>query len=295
MNDKCSLLTVASWEERFLLGLKRTLETEPVERVVMLYYGEFAERTRGNRDEATTLLNQRGVMCEHIAIAFGDPPGSWHAINKRLRADSERMVIDFTTMPREAFWVAISILRDQARPTSYVYHSPEDYHAKWLSRDPGRPRLVYKLSGLATLGRQTCLVITTGFDPERTRQLMWFYEPRRILLGFQTGQQFQNQQQNVERHRASLMDEYREFEVREFELDAYSPDRGESTLLQEIEQIRDSHNIVMTSLGPKLGAIALFRVHMQFPEIALCYTPSNEFNVDYSKGIAASYSGSFPW
>ena len=294
MTDKCCLLTVASWEERFVLGLQRTLETEPVERVAMLHYAEFAERTQANRDAAMAMLSQRGVKCDDISIAFSDPPGSWHTINKRLRESDEPVVIDFTTMPREALWVALSILRDQGRTTSYVYNSPEDYQ-EWLSRDPGRPRLVYKLSGLASLGRPTCLVITTGFDPERTRQLMWYFEPRRILLGFQAGQQFENQRKNVERHRTALMEEYREFEVQEFDLNAYSADRGESVLVREVEPQRESYNIVMTSLGPKLGAVAIFSVQARFPEISLCYTPSNEFNIDYSKGIGQSYSATIQW
>lgn len=203
-------------------------------------------------------------------------------------------MVDFTTMPRETLWGALSILRDQRRATSYVYHTPKDYHAEWLSQNPGRPRLVYKLSGIATLGRQTCLIISTGFDPERTRQLMWFYEPRRVLLGFQTGEQFQNQQKNIERHREALREEYREFEVQEFELDAYAEDR-EASLMKQVTEFRDNHNIVMTSLGPKLGAIAHFRVQTQCPEAAMCYTPSNEFNVDYSKGIDRSYSGDIAW
>ena len=169
--------------------------------------------------------------------------------------------------------------------------STKSYDPEWLSRDPSRPRLVYKLSGVATLGRPICLIITTGFDPDRTRHLMWYYEPRTTLLGVQSGNQFDNQKQNIERHKDALNEEYAEFDVTEFPLDAYSEDHGESQLAHQIEQRYKTHNIVMTSLGPKLSAVALFRLHIKFPETALSYTPSHEFNRKYSTGISHSYSG----
>ena len=135
----------------------------------------------------------------------------------------------------------LSCFGNKGTLTHYVYHRPESYDPEWLSRDPGRPRLVYKLSGIASLGRPICLIITTGFDPERTRQLMWYYEPRMTLLGVQSGIQFDNQDQNVARHRNALKEEYREFDVTEFTLDAYSENHGESELALKIEQWHSTH------------------------------------------------------
>jgi len=54
----------------------------------------------------------------------------------------------------------------------------------WLSRDPGKPRFVFKMSGLTKLGQPTALVILTGFDVQRTEQLIRFFEQPSLLWDF---------------------------------------------------------------------------------------------------------------
>ena len=287
------LITVASWEDRFLLGTRRLLGELKFSDALMFYYEEYENWTKENQEAVDAMFTQYGIECEAVKISFEDPPGAWHSISERIsKITSEaKTLVDCTTMPRDTLWTSLKLLQQRGPTTRYVYHRPESYTVEWLSRDPGHPRLVYQLSGIATLGHPICLIITTGFDPERTRQLMWHYEPRQVLLGVQAGGQFNNQSKNVASHRDALQEEYREFDVTEFTLDAYSEDHGESELARQIEQRYGTHNIVMASLGPKLGAVALFRIHLKFPETALSYTPSREFNRTYSKGISDSHSG----
>ena len=47
----------------------------------------------------------------------------------------------------------------------------------------------------------------------------------------------------------------------------------------------------MSSLGPKPSAIALYRLKKKYPQTSLAYTPSNEFNRDYSYGIGEKCTG----
>ena len=288
------LITVASWEERFLLGTQRLLSGLPIQRVLMFFYSEYASWTEENRLKVLATCEERSLDCQELEISFGDPAMSWQKVHEQtFTSDDESGVpiVDITTMPRDTLWSTLWLLKTSQGRVQYAYHRPGSYSPEWLSRDPGRPRLVYKLSGIATLGRPTCLIITTGFDPERTRQLMWFYEPRQICLGFQTGEQYHNQDLNVERHRSALKDEYREFDVQEFWVDAYGPDHGEAAVTEKVMAERDAHNVVMSSLGPKLGAVALLRVHLAHPETALSYTPSSEYNSEYSKRLGETVTG----
>ena len=287
------LITVASWEQRFLLGTERLLEEHQLSGVLMLYYEEYENWTKANKEQAIKLFKGSGIHCEPTSISFNNPVRTWQTLHDRIlqREVKSQALVDCTTMPRDTIWTSFELLRRRRIVTHYTYHRPESYSPNWLSREPSRPRLVYKLSGIANLGHPICLVITTGFDPERTRQLMWYYEPRSILLGFQKGEQFGNRSRNLERHKDVLREEYKEFDIKEFDVDAYSRDYGETRLIFQIDEWRDDHNIIMTSLGPKLGAVALFRLHLKRPETALAYAPSGEFNREYSRGIAASYSG----
>ena len=47
----------------------------------------------------------------------------------------------------------------------------------------------------------------------------------------------------------------------------------------------------MTSLGPKLSAIALYLLHRKYAGTSLVYAPSNEFNKDYSNGLGEAVTG----
>ena len=286
------LLTVASWEDRFRLGFAELLQGHDLTRLLMFYYAEYEHLTVANRDKAEQLCKARDIPCEQVKISFDDTVGTWRLINEAVsQRQGQDVMLDCTTMPRDTLWICLELLRRQNAVVQYAYHQPESYDPAWLSREPGRPRLVYGLSGIASIGRPLCLVITTGFDPERTRQLIWHYEPRVILLGFQTGEQFGNHDQNVTRHKDALKGEYREFKVIEFYLDAYSQGHGEAEIEAQVAPFCKTHNIMMTSLGPKLGAIAMFHLHVKFPEVGLAYAPSHEFNENYSSGISVLYRG----
>jgi len=47
----------------------------------------------------------------------------------------------------------------------------------------------------------------------------------------------------------------------------------------------------MASLGPKLSAVALYRLHKKYPQTGLVYAPAKEFNPQYSYGITESIIG----
>ena len=294
MNQIDSLITTASWEGRFEAGTKRVIQTYRPKQILMFYYSEYIEWTRSQQESLKALCDQAQVTFVPVEISFANPVESWNKINNKIsgfQGDSQNVMVDITTMPRETIWTIFFLLRKTAAKIHYIYHQPVEYNKDWLSRDPARPRLVFKLSGVALFGKPTALLITTGFDPERTRQLMRFFEPRTVFLGIQTGDQFDNQSQNAEWHRSELKSEYQEFNVEEFNINAYASDRGEEVVRQIVTSNKEKYNMIMSSLGPKLTSISLFRVYEEFPETALAYTPSSDFNRDYSSGIKESISG----
>lgn len=191
-------------------------------------------------------------------------------------------------MPRDVIWELFWLLEWRGIGADYVYHRPQAYDKEWLSRDPERPRLVYKLSGLSKLGAKTTLVVSAGYDLERTRQLRRFFEPEITLIGLQAVEgDGQNDKQMVrcrEYFRAAPR-------VHLFELNAYGEDHGQAAIEASLAKYSGSNNIIMSSLGPKLSAIAMYRIQKARPEIALAYAPSREFNREYSKGTGAVYHG----
>jgi hypothetical protein len=126
------------------------------------------------------------------------------------------------------------------------------------------------------------LLLLTGFDPDRAAQLIQFFEPRKVVMGLQSGTQFDNQIRNVERAKRLLEGKAG---VRSFDLDAFSPDHGLSAIEGALGEELAIFNVVATSLGPKPSAVALYRLQRNHPEVALAYVPSREFSMSYSEGI----------
>lgn len=285
------MLTVGSWEPRFMLGFERLIAAHSPREVLMYYYSEYSENSKSNRVKARELCNKQNIGLEEHELSFARPIASWKALYNTAgssRLAGQGVIIDITTMPREAIWILFGFLTESMASVLWAYHKPAHYNSEWLSRDPDRPRLVPKMGGVAKLGYPTKLLLLTGFDVERTRQLLAVFEPEFTWIGVQTGDQFNNRVLNI----AKNMKEFQGSPATKlFEVDAYCADQGRTTIEQEIsEHLKDS-NVIMASLGPKVSAVALYHIHKANAETSLVYAPSREFNVDYSYGIGETFYG----
>ncbi len=288
MSNYDLMITVASWEPRFLLGFEDRIEKHLPKKVMMFYYADYAELSKENRLKAKKKCRDMKVKMSEIEIHFGSPKNSWFTFKEVLgkeRLKSKKVIIDITTMPRDSIFALLLFLDYYEAKTDYVYSKPHEYSKKWLSRNPDKPRLVFKHSGVFTPGKKSVLIIITGFDAERTDQLINYFEPAITLIGYQKGVQFENLKQNVAKHK-KYYDQWKvQTELKTFTLDAYEKSHGYEVLDRKIKKYIKDSNIIISSLGPKPSAIALYKLNKQYPEIAIAYTPSKEFNPLYSNGI----------
>jgi hypothetical protein len=285
-------ITVASWEDRFYSGAEREFIASKPRSVLLYYSQEYLHWSRPNIQKFVSPCDKNRISVEQERFSLREPAKAWESLRARLMDPTiarKRVTVDITTMPRDIIWFVFYFLRQANCSVQYIYHRPETYSLEWLSRDPDRPRLVYKMSGVARIGLSTTLVVMTGYDVRRTEQLIRFYEPKRTLLGIQQGEQHGNQAQNVQSHRELISEAEG---ISSFDVNAYEPDRGFSALSARLEKddVRDT-NFVMSSLGPKLSAVALFRYQEANPHVALSYAPSLEYNRHYSSGISQTLSG----
>lgn len=286
MCDRPLLITFASWEQRFLEGFKRDLDTWHPVKAISYYLDEFAEMSRPNREEVAAVCKTRGVPLIDPLLRVAESAGNWKRLRDDMTAEAGQgrsVVVDFSTMPRESIWTLFWLVDMLKVKTHYVYHRALGY-GDWLSRDPQRPRLVYKLSGLAKLSARTVLVILAGYDVDRIKQLVGFYEPEITIIAQQEG----TESQRLKR----LTDEFEgDSTVRWLKVDAFSPDHGEAVLLEQMKPYLESHNIIMSSLGPKVSAVAIYRIQREHRQVGLAYVPSRDFNKEYSSGIGEAITG----
>jgi len=278
------LITVASWEDRFRLGFERIVADGSVKKVLVYYVKEYEDWSAENITSILKTAAENGIDVERKAISFEEPLQTWRTIGSSALShlsDAPDVLVDYTTAPRSILWNIMFFLSHRQITANYVYHKPGTYCKDWLSRDPSRPRLVYKLSGITLLGKPTLLVIVAGYDEERVDHIIAHFEAKRVLIYVQAGNEFWNEE-NISHYK----DKYgsrSEIELRE--IDIFGTGHGYESLSQDLKEFSESHNVILTSLGPKPSALALFRLVQEDPTVGLCYVPANEFNRDYSKGI----------
>ena len=288
------IVTVASWEPRFVEGLKRLLNDTQAQTLLMFYYREFDEWTSGARRATRRFVNaQERCTLREVEITFESPSTTWQTIKSALsplHPGARSVLVDITTMPRETIWSTFFWLEKEGARIHYAYHQPASYATSWLARDPSEPRLAFKLAGTPVLSRQTSLIVVTGFDVDRVAQAVEFYQPARTVLLAQSGQQFDNTRRNVEAHRG-----LKGLEIGELvEIDVFAKGHGYSRLKQIAVNEAKDHNILLFSFGPKTSAVALYRVQREIPESTLAFIHCKEYNRDYSKGIGPTITGTLP-
>jgi hypothetical protein len=284
------LIICASWEPRFLLGLRRLLKDRRCEHAIILYSDEYATRTAEARANAAKACQEHGALPVERVLYSAEPDRTWsETLSPMLGTIEEgsRVIVDISTMPREIIWQTFWFLEFRKCGIEYVYNRPEGY-GDWLSRDPDSPRLVYKMSGISQIGARTALLVLAGYDVDRVQHLVDRYEPAITFLGLQMQS---IDAHNDERMKAQQEAFNRDKGIVQFWLDAYSADHGMAAILDAIEPHRTTHNIVMASMGPKLSAVALYQLHRQYDTLGLVYLPSREFSSDYSHGIGESVWG----
>jgi hypothetical protein len=279
------LIIVASWEDRFVLGLERTLNALQVSSVIVLFSEEYQIRTQENRDKAQALCGAKGVRFVAHEFKYRDAVQTWKSIQALFPSvlrRGQKVLFDISTSPRDLIWFALHHLAALGCVIHYVYYRPGSY-GEWQSRDADVPRLIFKRSGVALPDRKTAILATTGFDADRIVQIVNIYEPALLLLAVQSGEQYDNIKRNVQLHRERFGNNP---VVEFFEINAH----GDMSDLREvlegrIEPILADYNLIATSLGPKPSAIGLFELCARKRDIGLVYTPSWEYNSEYSRGI----------
>jgi len=287
-----TLISVASWEDRFLLGIERLLGATSFKQAVILHSDEYAEWTEVPRTQVKQACDEAHVRHISGLLYDGDPSRTWKETLATLLGElpvASRAVVDISTMPREVIWHVFWFLQYRQCEISYVYHRPGAYDGTWLSRDPDRPRLVYKMSGISRMAARTALLVLAGYDVDRVKHLVEMFEPSVTFLGLQAQSVDPLNQEKMEAQRAAFAGNA---SVKQFTLDAYSADHGLADIVAMLADSADTHNVIMASMGPKLSAVSLYQLHQQNDALGLVYLPSREYNREYSKGIGDAIWGS---
>lgn len=158
----------------------------------------------------------------------------------------------------------------------------------WPGIQTGRGWCSNLRARLKSTGQRPSFAVT-GFDENRCRQAVEYYEPARVVVAAQLGEQYSNDARNVG---SSIAGSIPSTDV---QVDAFHGDHGYSALREHVEKLARKHNVILCSFGPKPSAIALYRLQREFPQTALAYIGCKEYNVNYSDGLGDAIEGAVEW
>lgn len=288
------LILYPSWESRSYDGFLRDLEKSSYTNCIIIRNEtHHCEQAQKQVDEINKKCAENHICTSYLDID-NDVTNNWRIIEEKINTfvnNEDKIFLDITTMSRNIVWSLLYFLKAKVRTVDIIYHTPETYNNDWISREPEQPRLLFKHSGIYDLAKKTALVIVTGFDEERTKYMLYKYEPQKVYLLVQDGEQFNNKERNNESIHRLVCEDFglNKDCIISKSINSYSSDFGFDTL-ESVIQEESLSNIILASFGPKPSAVAAYRCHMQHPEIALCYLPCKDYNIDYCQGIGSSVS-----
>lgn len=281
------LISCASWEERFVESLNYHNKNSDVDKVLILGIEEFFDSYPEQNTFAKhfTDFTERCLETDLILVPAFDDVKIWSCLESvfsKHEIRNKRILLDVSTMPRYLIWYVLHFLDLNQNFVEFIYFSPESYEdCDWLTEEAMTPRLILKHSGIYLPNRNSVLIIQTGFDIERVSQLINTFEPERVFLGVQQGEQLNNMVKNINLYKEKL--NYQEVEY--FAVDAFSGNHGYDEIKNIVTTKKEEKNVLMASFGPKLVSIEMFKLNQEFPEIGLVDVPVKKYNKKYSHGI----------
>lgn len=279
-----------SWEERSFLGFQKYLTSNSVDLVYLIEKEDSInwDYTQSCLNKIKELCLEKNIEVNIISINSNEKE-TYESITYLIEnADSNcNMIVDITTMSRNIIWILLFSIKQRYNSVKIVYNLPECYCDSWISKEPSTPSLLFKHSGVIDLDLKNCLVIITGFDIDRTKQLVKFYDPQKIVLLIQSSNQFDDNSRNdpEEHQRVCIELGYTSNNIEINMIDAYSQSLGREIIESVVAKYKEEYNLIFASLGPKLSAISLYELFLVNSEIALSYVPSKKYNPNYCKGL----------
>ena len=285
-----------SWEERSILGFEKNLnDLNPIK--VIAIVKEYPI----NGAEILKSIERIQALCKKKSVTYIQFLWSNSPVNNNIKLDgffkeemscSSHVYFDITTMPRDIIWTFLSFFNHYSNKVDIRYYQPNRYNDEWLSKEPYSPRLLLKHSGIIEMGKPTCVIVVTSFDVERTKQIVAKFEPQKVILCIQNGEQFSNQKRNQIIEHEMVCRDVGVNDISSIKIDSFDKDFGYNVINEHLGSLSD-YNVILTSFGPKLSSIGVYMAYLSHPKIALCYVPCKEYNINYSKGIGELYTISY--
>jgi hypothetical protein len=283
---KHNLITVLGWEDRFLKGVNIILDKFNITKLTLIVFQDYSsmDKMSDNLEEINLISVSKKIEVTQLLLEYNNSINNWKILDNYFREMIvNNALLNLTTIPRETIWTLLFYLRKKSKSVDYVYFKPKTYNEGWLTKNHKEPRLLFKHSGVFELEKKLALFVISGFDESRLKQLIEYYDPHKLIIFTQTGEQFNNLLRN------KSIPEFFDSEIESVEMDTYNIDLSNEKLNEYIKK-STNFNIIIASQGPKTSSISTYKSYLDSSErIGLSYVPARNFNEKYSLGIDEDY------
>lgn len=197
------------------------------------------------------------------------------------------VVVDITAFRREELLVMMRMLHHVRRSGAgcyFLYVPAKAYSPDWLSRGVVECRSVVGFPGSPVPGRPDHLVLMLGFELDRARALIEYYEPARVSLG--AGSPDGSISPEFYRRNVEVFDAFLAYALPSgTSLFEFAPDDPLATLraLRILLDVNPAYNQIIAPLNNKVTTIGAALVALERPDVQIVYAPAAAYNEgDYS-------------
>lgn len=264
-------ISFSSWEDRFFKSYDNDIKNNQFDEIMLFNYKD------GHNNDIKSKKMSKIDVENIVHLSLRDNIENWKIIKSEINDRKiTNATINISTMPRNIIFLILHFLKVNNVDIKAIYYNAEE-HGKSLTKDPQIPRLVLQHSGIFEPQKKTIVVVLLGYDEKRLYQLYNYFEPEKMIILSEKNHQTQINKE--------LKFDFNTIENKEYKIDSFEEGNVLNLLEREVTPIKNSHNIILCSLGPKLSSIEVFQYNSKHREVALCYISSAEYSEDYSTGV----------
>lgn len=222
-------------------------------------------------------------------------------IEQRTQTQKAHILVDLNSLDREYLLLLCSRLFSIEKNISvrFIYFSATSYDVpKWkaLKHDP--PVILSTLPGIPGFSSSTLLVLS-GFEIDALGQLVQYYQPDRLLLGYNrdgVSQEAEKTNREMIEEKVRYYKNTPDISVVSFSCNVKDP----QGCCRDIQSILEDENIMrsgtfceyvrIASTNTKLALVGTILFASKFSDVQVVYTkPKNFIEAEYSRGIKDYY------
>ncbi|NCQ62851.1 MAG: hypothetical protein GW757_02825 [Alphaproteobacteria bacterium] len=277
-----TLLVTASWEDRYSLGVRASVESEKVDKVVVLYSLRYANETGPITRELEVFCRSRGTQFVTKGFDFENQVATMRAVSETVSlssiGDAPNLIFDISTTPRPVLWSALDALESMRTSVGIRYYAGGNY-GSWQTDEEGEPRLVLRRSGIMYPDQPTALILLCGPEISRAHKMCLQFEPKSVHILRDPRAANYGEIRHLPHEYYSIARE------KEFDNKDLSDANYHTIDKMTLDLLDAGNNVVAAALGPKLGALLLFRLSREQPEVGLSYVVSGRHNRSATTGL----------